>query len=398
MYRDVRNSGDVDELEKKLGKLESDTATVFKQVHDCNEATITLSREQVNSLRKFMFIMHYRSDFCSENYFNPDKDDEARPWIEGLQKRENITTPIETWLHVLRYYLDTPHQDICMHGMQAARELASRSSKGRQQHVPPDLQHYPAIAYHLQGDHYYLGFWEAADDGEFILTDSCFGLWEGVHPLYYPIHRIFPMSPRIAAVLRFRSHDIDSNHSTLPVVGDLINLPLPAPVPPKYDIMFQTMQDMAEYRASGEVLKDNFSLSITKLTAAQTSQVNAVLLANIHDKGAVTFTSRSNMLRTLRDFSVDCARKPFYRSHPEKFIPLVSHLSSSKEGNIDGSFSATSGIDSPPGAFATQADTKGKSAFDQRLTGLFDQGVSLSDSSSTKHRQVPSDNNRLRKY
>ncbi|KAK7687621.1 hypothetical protein QCA50_008835 [Cerrena zonata] len=170
LYRDLRNTVDVDELEKKLAVLENAAATVIRQVYDCTTSTINLRREQVNYLRKFMFVMHYRS--YPETYFDPTMNNEANAWVEELLKREHLSTPIEAWLHILRYYLDTDHRDILIHSEEAVEKVSNMIRSRGIYHIPPDLKHYEAIAYRSQGDYYYLGFWEAADEGEFVLTNN----------------------------------------------------------------------------------------------------------------------------------------------------------------------------------------------------------------------------------
>ncbi len=68
--------------------------------------------------------------------------------------------------------------------------------------VDPNMEHYPALAYQGQVDMSFLCIWEAHDRSEFILSNSSFGLWEGVAPSGDHIHRVFVVSPRIAVVLR----------------------------------------------------------------------------------------------------------------------------------------------------------------------------------------------------
>ncbi|KAK7687216.1 hypothetical protein QCA50_009721 [Cerrena zonata] len=396
LYRDLRNTVDVDELEKKLAVLENAAATVIRQVYDCTTSTINLRREQVNYLRKFMFVMHYRS--YPETYFDPTMNNEANAWVEELLKREHLSTPIEAWLHILRYYLDTDHRDILIHGEEAVEKVSNMIRSRGIYHIPPDLKHYEAIAYRSQGDYYYLGFWEAADEGEFVLTNNGFGLWEGIHTGFEAIHRIFPMGPRIVAILRSNMHrsQLDPSRHSLPFTSQLLNIPLPPPVPLTYNFNNLQLTDLAMHRASPEALKDIFSLSIIKLTAAQTSSVNSVLLCNVREAGAMTFLSRPIMLKTLEDFAVECVVKPFLSNSFDKFIPLVKQLCS-----LEDETAADSGIPSTtpvPVAEASSAITsenvvdnpggaKMKSTFDRHLSGLFRRGLSLTDPSTTKPHQ-----------
>lgn len=208
MYGDAPSTTEVNELEKQLSALESSATAVVKKIHKYSSrrgSDVIIGRKDVDNLRKSLFIMHYRSQMCSETYFDPAHNDFAGPWIEALQQRHGIDSPIETWLHVFRYYLDTAHSRMMFHALKLYKDLGSKGiaalSKGLMQY---DLQHYEALAYYQHNDSY-IGFWEAADGDEFVLTYSSFGLCEGKLGAEIGgevIHRLFVLSPRIIVVLR----------------------------------------------------------------------------------------------------------------------------------------------------------------------------------------------------
>ncbi|SJK97028.1 uncharacterized protein ARMOST_00277 [Armillaria ostoyae] len=61
LYRDTSNPSNVNELEKKLSVLEMEASVVIEKLHsDLASGKATLERRDVERLRKFLFVMHYR--------------------------------------------------------------------------------------------------------------------------------------------------------------------------------------------------------------------------------------------------------------------------------------------------------------------------------------------------
>jgi hypothetical protein len=271
-----------------------------------------MKRETLNLLRKFLFIMHYRNVACSSKYFKADYPDNARArqWIESFMRSKGIHSAIETWLCVLRYYLDTSHSDI----MRDAAELIEKygeeslSKMMTESHIPPDIEHYPALTYQGHADAYFLSIWEAAEGEEFILTHNGFGLWEGLGKGFHGLHRIFVVSPRIAIVLRITP--------LRPELKDEINLGLlwsslldVNAIPATYASGKDTLclpnlsaASFSRYRISQEASNDSFVFKITKLSRLQTLNLNSIVLVNAEKTGSLTFLSRENMLRTAQAF------------------------------------------------------------------------------------------------
>jgi hypothetical protein len=169
----------------KLAGLERQAASVIEDMHKAlPRGTFSLKRRDLELLRKFLFMMHYRNVSCSSNYFQVDHPEnaEGRQWIEYLMKTKGMQSPVETWLYFLRYYLDTSHSDIMKdaaelvekYGLEGLQKMLSESQ------MLPDLERFPAVGYHTQAASFFLSIWEAAEGEEFILTHKAFGLWEGL--------------------------------------------------------------------------------------------------------------------------------------------------------------------------------------------------------------------------
>ncbi|KAG2064530.1 hypothetical protein BDR04DRAFT_1035077, partial [Suillus decipiens] len=318
VYQDVRNTNNINELEEKLAEIERQAASIIMDLHKAlPQGTFTLNRRSLELLRKFLFIMHYRNVSYSGTYFQADHPENAgaRQWIESFMKAKGVQSPVEIWLHFLRYYLDTSHSDI----MRDAAELVEKYGEERLQkmmtesHISPDLEHFPAYTYHTHADNYFFSIWEAAEGEEFIITHNAFGLWEGRAGGCPGLHRIFIVSPRIAIVLRLVISRPDMKEYIKPgsFVSSLLNVN-PAPPTPIYasgergahidHVNFQSAMSLARYRSSQEGGNDNFVFKITKLSRPQTLEFNSVLLVNVRKTGSLTFLSRGSMLRTARAF------------------------------------------------------------------------------------------------
>ncbi|KAG7446693.1 uncharacterized protein BT62DRAFT_894361, partial [Guyanagaster necrorhizus] len=329
LYKDASNPSNANELEEKLSFLEQDASVVINDLHsNLASGNATLKRRDVERLRKFMFVMHYRNQGGS--YFDADHPrggPTIRQWLERYKANHQCRTHTDVWLSVLRYYLDTPHSQI----LDDAKAIYDEHGMGRVQlemltNIDPNMEHYPALAYHLQADMSFLCIWEAHETSEFILSNDVFGLWEGLAASGDHIHRVFVVSPRIAVVLR--SNMLPMFETLGPVNSDLLKIPQERPVSKLVNggagFRFPEGTDLSSINLN--LLRspdDLFTFTITKLTLAQTDTFNAVVLKNVHPDGAITFLGKERMLRTIRAFSYDQTNK----YDRQKFISLMRHLS-----------------------------------------------------------------------
>jgi len=325
----------------KLAGLERQAASVIEDMHKAlPRGTFTLKRRDLELLRKFLFMMHYRNVSCSSNYFQVDHRENAkgRQWIECLMKAKGLQSSVETWLHFLRYYLDTSHSDIMQdaaeliekYGLEGLQKMLSESQ------MPPDLERFPAVGYHAQADSFFLSIWEAAEGEEFFLTHNAFGLWEGLAGDCPGLHHIFVVSPRIAIILcstLLRPELKDFIKRGPPLKSSLLNVK-PAPATPIYARVdsiregFKSPKSLEHYRSSQEGENDSFVFKITKLSRPQTLELNSVVLLNMKEAGALTFLSKERMLRTARAFRSLPSNLP----GSNLLVPLIEVLTASTIG------------------------------------------------------------------
>ncbi|KAK0435826.1 hypothetical protein EV421DRAFT_1833792 [Armillaria borealis] len=327
LYRDASNPSDANELEKKLGVLEREASDVIRTLHPkLASDRITLKRRDVERLRKFLFVMHYRN--LGGSYFDPDHPhggSTIRQWLEHYKAKHHCQTHTDVWLHVLRYYLDTPHSQIIDH----ARAIYDERGMGMvhlqmMTNLDPDMEHSEALAYDMQASACHLGIWEAHPTSEFILSNSGFGLFEGLSVTGDQVHRIFVVSPRIAVILRSNLTFIYQRMG--PVNSDLLEIPQEPP-DPKY-VNEDQIPAGRDLSSANELIRlrspeDRITFTITKLSLAQTDALNAVVLKNVHYDGAITFLGKERMLRTVHAFCHDRRNK----SDRPRFTSLIRHLS-----------------------------------------------------------------------
>ncbi|KAK0238287.1 hypothetical protein EDD85DRAFT_768275, partial [Armillaria nabsnona] len=329
LYRDASNPSNANELEEKLAVLEQDASAVIEALHsNLASGKAALKRHDVERLRKFMFVMHYRN--VGGSYFNPDHPhggSTIRQWLERYKAKHHCRTHTDVWLHVLRYYLDTPHSRILDH-VKAIYDERGMETVHLQMlnHLDPDMENYEAIAYDVQASMSFLCIWEAHDTSEFILSNNGFGLWEGLSVSGDSVHRVFVVSPRIVVVLRSNWTPIFEKMG--PVNSDLLKIPQERPASKLVngDAGFRIPEGIDVSSLNLNLFRspdDLFTFTITKLSLAQTDSLNAVLLKNVHHDGAITFLGKERMLRTIRAFCHD----PRNKYDRLKFTSLMRHLS-----------------------------------------------------------------------
>ncbi|KAJ2932030.1 hypothetical protein H1R20_g5067, partial [Candolleomyces eurysporus] len=294
-YHDASNQADLERLEKKLFKLEGKAARVIRELHiAAGHQTFTLPRSDLELLRKFIFLMHYRSSAIEKTYFQEDHPRNApiRQWIRYLKVTKGYTTEKEIWLDGLRYYLFTHHSDIINHAKQYPIYGPSHLIGETNVDVPSHQSH--ALAYESFINNNYLGIWRSHEDSEFVLGNNSYGIWEGTLAGSPGLFKIYVISPKIAIVLKLNMS------KTLPPVFEestLSDHPLGFP-----QTVYHRGPDVLENRRASpkdqfDALQrhlespnsdnDQITFRINKLTVDQTYLVNQVVLENLGADGAV---------------------------------------------------------------------------------------------------------------
>ncbi|KAF8526542.1 hypothetical protein BU17DRAFT_62037 [Hysterangium stoloniferum] len=330
LYQDIKNVEDVNYAEKKLSALESQAAGILTDIHDSlDKGEFCMKRKSLETLRKFLFLMCYRSSSLSLTYLKEDHPENVpiAEWIHRFKEIKGLDSDVETWLHGLRYHLDTPHcisvgQVEALQRKHGVLDLLSMLKLTREN---IELETWHALDYCRFADDGFLGLWAAPDGSEFVLGHNSFGLWEGHIAGFPAIHKLYVISPRLMVVWR-------NNVCTLPpsdVYSDLYHIPMEKDereysnftAPHDSD---QFWSAMLKYRMTPQAQEDRFTFKITKLSPSQTYLINAVLLLNAKENGAITFLSAEKMLDTLCSYV--CSGDRWVRQDKSKYEPLVRTL------------------------------------------------------------------------
>lgn len=322
LYRDDRNAENVDHLEQGLSRLENDAARTIRNIHSAIESRqqkIMMKRKELEAIRKFIYLMHYRRTSFVSSYFdeNDPENMPLRDYMKNFRRKHNLYKKDDIWLFGLKYMLEVPHHKIIATG--EAIQDKYGGPEGMQSmmmtRVDPDIENYHAVDYTAMSNGSFLGIWEAAEGEEFVLGANSFGLWEGTTgTIAGPgIHTLFVVSPKVALVLRQNTMGpefIDGIKANMTVTSSLIDIPMNRATstyanyvnPPWSNDPFveeAAARALWKYRQTPEAQEDIFTFTPIKLTQEQTHALNQVILLHLSDTG-MTFSSPAAMRKTIQ--------------------------------------------------------------------------------------------------
>ncbi|KAJ3895426.1 hypothetical protein GG344DRAFT_73118 [Lentinula edodes] len=301
LYADSR-AVNPQELEKKFSFLERDPAKIIETIHtaevgNSSSRQVTMKREDLETLRKFLFLQHYRAARMSMSYFDEGHPENApvRDWIDKYKDTHHLNSSNDVWLrHVLRYYLDTPAYLIQKHALDIYAKLIRTWST-----IPPWPIRIKLVCIFF-----------ASGKQRMEMNSSClndgFGLWEGSINGAPCAHRLFVISPRTAIVLRsnFLRPGLASTDSLF-VHSDFADINPPVPISNPLDLSDLELKTRSDSLMASRTREDVFRLHVFrlpvfKLSRKHTQAMNAVVFTNAHKDGSITFLSREYMSRTLQ--------------------------------------------------------------------------------------------------
>lgn len=317
MYRDDRNPQQVDHLEQGIARVENDAAKSISRIHTAIEAglpRITMKRRELESIRKFLYLMHYRRVSLLSSYFDENDPENAslKDYLQNFRQKHNLHKKDDLWLYGLKYILDTPHHKIVGTGKAIEEKYGGEAAmlSMLMTRVDPNLENFQAVDYTSMAEAYFLGIWEAPPGEEFIMGSNSFGLWEGLLNGISGIHRLFVVSPRIALIFRqniLAAQIVEQVKAQASINSGLADVPMSharstyaAFSLSPFEDQQTAMRALQKYRQTPAAQKDTFTFTPTRLTEKQTHALNYVILLNVEKGGDVTFSSPVAMAKTLQ--------------------------------------------------------------------------------------------------
>ena len=206
MYRDFADVSNQHGLEEKLSKLECRVGEIISKIRkafEAGEKDVWITRPEREILRKFLFIMKYRSLGYHERFFHESEegysmDDKER--LLNYMHQKGYRKPLDVWFDNIKAMLDLEF------------DPEKKWMDWLMKHAYPDDAKWFIAHEQLM----YLALCTPSDkNDEFLLTENAYSIFEGPQTMsmnadthqrecqaYTEFHCFSPISPKILMVLR----------------------------------------------------------------------------------------------------------------------------------------------------------------------------------------------------
>jgi len=352
LYKDNADLTDVYRVEKAFSKLENDAALVFHTLDDTEKrgrSSVELTRSQLNIVRKFLFLMQYRTVEHASQFIEGRFDQNTANMVEEYRVKHGLADARAVWLRNLALLLEDEHWEVA---------------------TDDRLLFTAQVEYKMDAMDMQLGFYRAPPGTEFVLTENGLGLWEGAksllnfladmvspdppNPSHFPLTRSFPVTPRLVVMLRSNlltqeayliQHGVPATEARRTVYNKFSNVSYfddlprtPAKttyIPPLPSDSFgwanrrpgkatpEDRRKAADFHLRGLLngvpvgsrLRDRFIFAIDDLTEGQAQRVNTLLLT--HCKETISFLTPACLVRAIDAFKKDMALTTFGKNRYE---------------------------------------------------------------------------------
>lgn len=365
MYRDEENATDVDHIEKAFSQLESNAARIIHRIDKAVEkGEVTLPRGEVNTLRKFLFLLSYRNDRRSRQFIEEIFDEDTHDHIKEFQAEHGLKDTKAVWLFNIKNMLEVEHWEI---GDNPKVFWVDRND------------------YKVEQQSYQLGFFCVPQGLEFIATGSM-GLFEG-SPVMNPMLRMqmdaiigkprwrpgvkpieptvaltrsWPLTPRLVVMLRHVMLSVEERtlaqglrpqtHDFMPsYFHDFPRVRAAVTYNPSLSAAARSMMSgqqtegdegirrefQEENKLDGQSvnsrLKDTLKFKISTLNEDQAARINVLMLE--HCDGIINFINPSSLRKSLKRYVQD--RRIVVRANRDsRFKSLDRKLEAEEEKQV----------------------------------------------------------------
>jgi hypothetical protein len=345
MYKDDTNSADVYRIEKNFAALESHAARIINQVDSAivnGEPSVQMSRQEVNVLRKFLFLMHYRNGGHAKQFLTEDFDEATRLMVDRYRQEHNLRDSWAVWLRNIAILLEDEHWET-----PSDERLLFTARKD-----------YQMDAWAMQ-----LGFY-ASNTIPFLLSNNSLGLSEGSATLlhevlmpggkgFFPMTRTYAVTPRLAIILRSSTMSLEqlaldngvppsvARQKRMGMVSYFDELPrIPAETtyisPVNWSFLRQETdrdrKSAEDFHRKGLLhgkpkdsrVRDRFHFYISDLTISEANRVNTLILTHVNE--TICFADSESLFYSVIAFERDHDLPMPPGFSKDRYTPLRVHF------------------------------------------------------------------------
>jgi hypothetical protein len=285
LYKDPSNPADPYWIEKALGAIEGDAAQIIRTIDSSAQNgfdTFTISREDLNTLRKFLFLMQY-CRFSQARRFQRNRGNSYNPSsiIEEYRRKHYLRDAWAVYLRNMALILEDRHWEVC-------------DDERLMTNIRDD--------YKLDSFNMDIAFYIAPSDAAFVLTNNGLGMCEAGHATV-PRSRTYPITPRLTIMLRSPL----AEHKSRSYFGDFPDsLAFTTFIPPPTLKAFSDRE--ADYDAT--CVRDQITFTMNVLTEEQVDLVNSWSMRHLDSK--IIFMNKHCMLKDIAAFENSFKSRPWF--------------------------------------------------------------------------------------
>jgi hypothetical protein len=350
MYMDISNAADHNFLERELGKLESRVSRIIAEIRKALESGkegFSMSRDQKDLLRKFLFVMKYRGPgyyrrFHGDEHGDYHEDDEG-PFKEYMAEK-GFRKPVDVWFQSIKTILEL---DVDLEG-KWQKKLLSR------------IYPYDALGFIMHMEWYFLAFCTPEDSkNEFLLTENCYNVFEGssstaINPetgeyeagSWTSFHEFSPITPKLLLVLRSvlvpnSEEDANENmrnwreslqkasaslHINPPAVKSMLQ-DLPARKP-RNSYSHHTTEGIQLLPGEDGSRRSShrFTFPFFKIKKDLVFRINAIIIDNAHSTSMIAFRTEDSLKDSLQYYLQVPAGQGFKVILPHEKVVRLNYL------------------------------------------------------------------------
>ncbi len=323
MYRDFRNTKNEHYLEGELSKLESRAGEIVSKMRkhfEEGKTEVWITRPERNTLRKFLFIMKYRSSRMHKRFYYQNAEgysaNDREKLLQYMDER-GFKKPVDVWFDnikgMLELKMDVKDEWIL--------DFPTR--------IYPD----DARWFIMHTQMMYLALCTPANkDDEFLLTENAYGIYEGPSSVaidpqtgetimtpYTEFHKFAVISPKLMMVLRsfllpVPEEDLDEEikrfRDTMvkfnaiqhgrpsAAISTLADLPITKPRN-SYTKIVDGRVELLDGRDMSRQVDDRFCFRFFPLMTKHVNKINAIMLEESHSISNVVFKSHAGLRMAL---------------------------------------------------------------------------------------------------